>query len=161
MTHNWEQDSTTTPTQISTQPTTVEEQHITNTENTTPSHTTRYGRTIRRPQYLGMVESHTAYVNTYHPLPTDSEETHLLQPDIMAHSEPHPFALIVEQAISFIAKSDPDTMYLEEALRQPDRDEFIKAMYKELNDHIGHKHWKVVPLKSVPQYKSLYLWCGR
>ena len=45
-------------------------------------------------------------------------------------------------------------MYLEEALRQPDREEFIKAMYKELNDHISRKHWKVVPLKSVPQHKK-------
>ena len=31
---------------------------------------------------------------------------------------------------------DPDTMTLDEALQQPDREEFIKAMHKEINDHI-------------------------
>ena len=55
---------------------------------------------------------------------------------------------MLEQVTAMIAKSDPDTMYLDEALRQPDRHEFIKAMHKELNDHITRKHWKVVPLKS-------------
>ena len=27
-------------------------------------------------------------------------------------------------------------------------------MYKELNDHISRKHWKVVPLKSIPHHKK-------
>ena len=101
-----------------------------------------------------MYQAYTAYTETFSPLPTDHVETHLLQPDTLAQSIPHPFAMILEQTTAFIAKSDPDTMYLEEALRQPDREEFIKAMYKELNDHISRKHWKVVPLKSVPQYKK-------
>ena len=55
----------------------------------------------------------------------------------MALAEPHPFAMMLEQVAGFIAKSNPDTMYLEEALHQPDCKEFIKAMYKELNDHIS------------------------
>ena len=49
--------------------------------------------------------------------------------------------------------SHPDMMTLREALQQRDRHEFIKAMEKELRDHINRKHWKVVPLKSIPVVK--------
>ena len=126
----------------------------TNTGANQPVLTTRSGRIVRPPRYLNLHESNTAYLNTHSPLPTGLVEAHLLQPDITAHSEPHPFALMLEQVTAMIAKSDPDTMYLDEALRQPDRHEFIKAMHKELNDHITRKHWKVVPLKSVPVHKK-------
>ena len=53
---------------------------------------------------------------------------------------------------SFLA-SDPDTMHMSEALQQPDREEFIAAMKKELSDHIKRRHWKVVPLKSIQKGK--------
>ena len=46
---------------------------------------------------------------------------------------------------------DPDTMTLDEALHQPDPDEFIKVMHKEIDDHIHCKHWKVVPKSVVPK----------
>ena len=46
--------------------------------------------------------------------------------------------------------SGPDMMKLSEALQHPDCHEFIKATKKELCDHIDRKHWKVVPLKSIP-----------
>jgi hypothetical protein len=49
--------------------------------------------------------------------------------------------------------SDPDTMHLDEAINQPDREEFIKSMNKELQDHIDRGHWKVIPSKSVPSGK--------
>jgi hypothetical protein len=65
-----------------------------------------------------------------------------------------------EHVIAMIG-SDPDTMHLEDALKQPDRKEFIKAMHKELNDHIERKHWKVVPLKAVPRTRSHSQWYGQ
>lgn len=78
----------------------------------------------------------------------------LLQNDYAFASEPHPLALVSEFVHGNVASSsDPDTMTLEEALRQPDREEFIKAMYKELNDHVTRKHWKVVPARSIPSHK--------
>ena len=45
-------------------------------------------------------------------------------------------------------------MYLHEALQQPDRDKFIEAIEKELDDHILRKHWKVIPLCNVPKGKN-------
>jgi hypothetical protein len=77
----------------------------------------------------------------------------ILQPDIKAYAEPHPFALLAKQISAFVC-SDPDTMYLEEAMKQKDRQQFIQAMYKELEDHINRKHWIIVPLKSVPSHKK-------
>ena len=60
---------------------------------------------------------------------------------------------MVSECISNLG-SDPDTMYLNEAMAQPDRDKFIEAMRSELLDHIQRKHWKVVPIKSVPKGKK-------
>jgi hypothetical protein len=117
--------------------------------------TTRSGRRVMPRKrliatgYLAIA----AYLSTFSPLPADASVLHLLQPDIEAHAEPHLFALLTEHVKSYIAQSDSDTMHLEEALQQPDRDEFIKAMKKELNDHISRKHWKVMPAKNVPKHE--------
>ena len=37
--------------------------------------------------------------------------------------------------LAFAASADPDTMYYHEAMREPDRAEFIKAMEKEVKSH--------------------------
>ena len=44
-------------------------------------------------------------------------------------------------------------MTLKETLSQPDRDQFLDAMKKKLNDHISRGHWKVIPDKCVPSHK--------
>ena len=44
-------------------------------------------------------------------------------------------------------------MHLEEALSQTDRAEFIKAVKKELQDHINGGHWKAIPAKHVTKDK--------
>lgn len=129
--------------------------------NMAPPVQTRSGRTVRPParfvEEIGLASGNivlaAAYLFNFSPLPTDSRVQQLIQPDIEAYSEPHPLALLTEQIVALIG-SDPDTMYLAEAMRQPDRDKFIEAMYKELNDHIGRKHWMIVPLKSVPSHKT-------
>lgn len=52
--------------------------------------------------------------------------------------------------IAFAASSDPDTMYLHEAMKQPDREKFIDAMVKEVNTHTERGHWEVISRSSVP-----------
>jgi hypothetical protein len=86
-------------------------------------------------------------------LPIDGNVLQRLQPDIEAHAEPHPFALLSEHVVAFIGSSNPDTMMLQEALKEPYRYKFIKAMTKELTDHVDRKHCKVVPRKTVPSHK--------
>jgi len=46
--------------------------------------------------------------------------------------------------LSFKASTDPDTMYLHEALRQPDKEQFLKAMEEEIDAHQEGEHWEVV-----------------
>jgi len=42
--------------------------------------------------------------------------------------------------IGFKASSDPDTMYYHQAMRAPDKDQFLAAIVKEINDHITNNH---------------------
>ena len=44
-------------------------------------------------------------------------------------------------------------MTLKEAMAQLDQEQFVQAMHKELNDHAGRGHWKVIPLKNFPKHK--------
>jgi hypothetical protein len=117
-----------------------------------PVTTSRTGRNIRSPIRLIETMACAFFLHSYSPQPIENTALHLLQPDIEAYSEPHPLAFITEQVTAMIG-SDPDTMHMNEALMQPDREEFIKAMHKELNDHVKRKHWKIVPLSSVPKDK--------
>ena len=43
--------------------------------------------------------------------------------------------------LAFAASADPDTMYYHEAMREPDRAEFIKAMQKEVKSHTENGVW--------------------
>lgn len=55
-----------------------------------------------------------------------------------------------EEPLAFSATSDPDTMYLHQALREPDREEFIKAMVKEVASQSKNGNWRVIKRKHVP-----------
>jgi len=48
------------------------------------------------------------------------------------------------------SKSDPDTMYIDQALKAPDRDQFLNAMKKEVQDHTENHHWKITPRSGLP-----------
>jgi hypothetical protein len=52
--------------------------------------------------------------------------------------------------IAFAASSDPDTLYLHEAMKQPDADQFIKAMAEEIQAHEDNHHWEVVIRDVIP-----------
>ena len=55
------------------------------------------------------------------------------------------------EPVVYAVSANPDIMYLHEAMKAPDRDQFKKAVDKELKDHIAHKHWEVVPRSEVPK----------
>jgi len=44
-----------------------------------------------------------------------------------------------------------EVMHLHQALKQLDKEEFLKAMVQEISMHQKRKHWKVVPIKEVPE----------
>ena len=45
--------------------------------------------------------------------------------------------------------ADNDTMYLREAMQQPDKDEFLKAMIKEIDDHTKRGHWRLTSVEEM------------
>ena len=48
-----------------------------------------------------------------------------------------------------------DTYHFHDAMQQPDREEFIKAMIKELKDHHDNKHWRLVKRSSIGNAKTV------
>ena len=48
-----------------------------------------------------------------------------------------------------------DTYHFHDAMRQPDCEEFIKAMIKELKDHHDNKHWRLVKRNSIGNAKTV------
>ena len=118
-------------------------------EDAAPLRTTRSGRTVKPRQIFTLLSSFFVATSP-HVIRAENSLQQLLQPDIESQAEPHPFAMLS----AFVGTSDPDTMTLDDAMKQPDREEFIKAMRKELMDHIERKHWKVVPIRSIPKPKK-------
>ena len=114
---------------------------------------TRSGRIIHKPEVYdpSPVIACVAYNRPYSPENNQSQE--LLQPTTIYADEPHPLSMYGAETFGFIA-ANPDTMHLHEALRQPDKDQFLKAMRKELVEHITRKHWRVVPQKCVPKGRN-------
>ena len=52
---------------------------------------------------------------------------------------------------AFAASSDPDIMYLHQAMKEPDKAQFLKAMDQEVQAHITNDHWEMVPRCNVPE----------
>ncbi len=57
----------------------------------------------------------------------------------------------MENPIAFVASTNPDIMYLDEAMRQPDRVQFQKAMIEEVKTHTENGHWKIISREEVPK----------
>ena len=52
--------------------------------------------------------------------------------------------------IAFAASADPDTMYYHQALKEPDRANFIEAMQTEVHMHTDKKHWELMRREDIP-----------
>ena len=46
--------------------------------------------------------------------------------------------------------SDPDTMYMHEALKAHDADQFLEAMREEIETHEKREHWKLMKREDLP-----------
>ena len=66
------------------------------------------------------------------------------------HEEDYRIQDEIQDPISFATRSDSDTMYYYQAIRQPDRKQFINAMADKLNEHIRRGHWSLIPVSSIP-----------
>jgi hypothetical protein len=66
------------------------------------------------------------------------QEDYLLQDEMM-------------NPVAFMASSNQDTMYFHQAMKAPDRKQFMQAVIKEVNDHIENKNWELIPRDKVPK----------
>ena len=62
---------------------------------------------------------------------------------------------------AFKATTDPDTMYHHEAMREPDKAEFMKAMAKEVKDQMENGNFPIVKKIEVPKDKPFSLPYGK
>ena len=51
---------------------------------------------------------------------------------------------------AFAAVADADTMYLHQAMREPDREQFLKAMQDEVRAHKEAGNWLLTPAADLP-----------
>ena len=101
--------------------------------NIAPTGMTRTGRQVRTPSHFG----YAAY---------------LAKTALSGIADLHPLACL--QMVSgdiHQPEGYPDAMPLDVALAQPDRDNFIGAMEKELKQHSELKHWRIVHRSQVPR----------
>jgi hypothetical protein len=89
-------------------------------------------------------------------------ETHLLQQDIPGElfslSAMFPNSATDHDEfplLAHVARSDPDTMYMHEAMKQPDRKQFLQAMQKEVEDQTNNGNWSIVKRSQVPEGASI------
>jgi len=52
---------------------------------------------------------------------------------------------------AFKATSDPDTMYMHEAMKEPDADKFKEAMQKEVDDQLANGNFSLIKRNKVPK----------
>jgi Reverse transcriptase (RNA-dependent DNA polymerase)/GAG-pre-integrase domain len=95
--------------------------------DTTQPISTRSGRTVRAPVRFKDFVAYSCDVN-----PEFYDEGAFIHP------------------VAYAASSDPDVMYLHQAMAAPDRAEFVKAMEKEVSSHTSNSNWKIIERKHVP-----------
>lgn len=57
--------------------------------------------------------------------------------------------------LAFAASADPDTLHYHEAMRAPDRQEFIKAMEDEIRGQMSNQVFEIIPSEQVPEGASI------
>ena len=100
-----------------------------------PVTVTRYGRVVNKPQRL-----------------INDAEFALSVPWEVFHDGGYDIQDSMEDPIAFAlaASSNPDIMYLDEAMRAEDSEQFRKAMADEVKSHDNMDHWKVMKRADLP-----------
>ena len=101
----------------------------------------RSTRAGQPPQRL--IEALEAQINTDSPSFVAYEA--LYEPNMSTEFEDQDPLLV------FASSADPDTMYLHEAMKQPDKAQFKVAMQKEVDSFNENKNWTLVHRSKVPQ----------
>jgi hypothetical protein len=62
--------------------------------------------------------------------------------------------------VAFVSATDEDTMFYDQAMRSPDKQNFVEALVKEVNDYITSNHRVLIPRSQVPKGIEVldYVW---
>ena len=60
-----------------------------------------------------------------------------------------------EDLLALKTVDDPDTMYMHQAMKQPDKKEFIKAIQKKVSDQSNNKNVSIMMRKDIPRGKYI------
>ena len=88
---------------------------------------TRSGQIITRPEYI----TYSYYYDAHH------QDNYLIQDQML-------------DPISFISTPNKETTSYHGVIKQPDYQQFVQDMVKELNGHITKGHWSLLPISKVP-----------
>jgi hypothetical protein len=112
-----------------------------------PARVTRSGRVVKdSARYTQSVQQREENLVAWEVL-TDNDDSLSQYPQ----QEEWEIQQAMQDPIAFATHSDPDTMYMHQAMKQPDKKEFLQAMDKEINDHVAKGHWKLIPKAKVPK----------
>ena len=62
---------------------------------------------------------------------------------------------VMDPLLAYKAMSDPDVMYLHQAMKEKDKEEFIKAMRDEVRDQANNGNFTVIRKDKIPKDKRL------
>ena len=62
---------------------------------------------------------------------------------------------IYDNPFAFAASSDPDVMYIKEAMKAEDSEHFVTAMQQEVKAHIDNKNWMIIHKSLVPANRKI------
>ena len=71
------------------------------------------------------------------------------------HQDDYKIQEDMQDPLVYLASSDPDTIYFDQAMKEPDRKEFLNAAIREVNSHCELKHCKLLPCVDVPKGKPI------
>jgi Reverse transcriptase (RNA-dependent DNA polymerase) len=60
-----------------------------------------------------------------------------------------------EEPYSYAASSDPDVLYLKDAMKADDSEQFVKAMQDEVQAHVQNNNWILVHKSKVPANRKI------
>ena len=109
--------------------------------------TSSSGRVRRRTQRFQESVEQVLAITSFKATETEADDEYY---DVL-HEDDYRLQDDMKDPIAFKASSDPDILYYHEAIRAADSKEFLKAIVKEVNDHIEGNHWELIPTEEVPK----------
>ena len=61
----------------------------------------------------------------------------------------------MQHPVAFLEEICGDIMYFAQAIKQPDRKQFVDAIVKEVNGHVENQNWELIKRSKVPVGKPI------